>query len=50
MEPAGVDGLLAEATLIEGGHTFYARYGDVFGWLCMLVTVGLWSWPRLRRA
>jgi apolipoprotein N-acyltransferase len=49
-DPRGVDGLLDEAALMEGGHTFYARFGDVFGRLCALVTLGAWLvWPRLRR-
>jgi apolipoprotein N-acyltransferase len=48
-DPRGVDTLLADAALLEGGYTFYARFGDVFGYLCVLVTAGLWLvWPRLR--
>ena len=33
-----------------GGQTFYARFGDVFGWACALATLAIWAlWPRLRR-
>ena len=52
--PGGADVLFAEATLLGGteggGRTFYARFGDVFGWACTLATLGIWAvWPRLRR-
>jgi len=50
VNPVGVDGLLGEAALIEGGHTFYAKFGDIFGWLCVFVTLLAWLvWPRLWR-
>ncbi|RMH44492.1 MAG: apolipoprotein N-acyltransferase [Deltaproteobacteria bacterium] len=50
----GMDALLAEVTLLGGddgaGDTFYARHGNVFGWLCAIALVGLWLvWPRVRR-
>ena len=39
-----------DVALIEGGHTFYARFGDVFGYLCVLLCLGAWLvWPRIRR-
>ena len=49
-------GHLGTVALMEGGHTVYARVGDVFGWLCAIATVLLWiGWPlseriRARRA
>ena len=46
------DPLLAEVALVEGGHTFYARFGDVFGYLCVAATLGPWllsPWLRRRR-
>lgn len=47
--PRGVDGILATAVLMEGGHGFYARFGDVFGYLCVALTLLMWLlWPRLR--
>jgi apolipoprotein N-acyltransferase len=50
VNPRGVDGMLEQVRLMEGGHTFYARFGDLFGWLCVLVTGFGWLvWPRLRR-
>ena len=48
--PTPVDGLLAEVRLVEGGHSFFARFGDVFGYLCLLASLFFWQgWPRLRR-
>lgn len=46
IDPRGVDGLLAEAALMEAGHTFYARFGDVFGYACVAASALLWLlWP-----
>ncbi len=48
--PKGVDGIIDEVALMESGHTFYARFGNVFGWLCVLLTLLMWLvWPRVRR-
>jgi apolipoprotein N-acyltransferase len=52
--PRGADALLGEVALMGGadggGHTFYARFGDVFGYLCALAALAAWLvWPRLRR-
>ncbi len=48
--PKPVDGMVAEVKLVEGGHGFFARFGDVFGYLCVLASLFLWQgWPRLRR-
>jgi apolipoprotein N-acyltransferase len=48
--PKGVDGVVGDVRLMEGGHTFFIRFGDVFGWLCLILTFGAWFvWPRLRR-
>ncbi|MCP4443753.1 MAG: apolipoprotein N-acyltransferase [Myxococcales bacterium] len=47
--PKPVDGLLAEVKLMEGGHTFFARFGDIFAYLCILATLFFWQgWPRLQ--
>ncbi len=46
--PKPVDGLVAEVKLMEGGHTFFARFGDIFAYLCILATLFFWQgWPRL---
>ncbi len=48
--PKPVDGLLDEVRLMEGGHTFYARFGDVFAYLCLLASLFfLLLWHRLPR-
>ena len=48
--PMPATGLLVEVALLEGGHTFYARFGDVFGYLCVAVTLAGWLlWPAVRR-
>jgi apolipoprotein N-acyltransferase len=52
--PHGADAFLAEVALLGGdagtGHTFYARFGDVFGWFDVLVLAGMWIvWPRVGR-
>jgi apolipoprotein N-acyltransferase len=50
--PAPMTGHMDKMALMEGGHTFYARFGDVFGWTLTLATMLLWiGWPlavRLR--
>ncbi len=39
-------GHLDRMALMEAGHTFYARFGDVFGWLLTAATLLLWlGWP-----
>lgn len=50
----GVDSIFAETVLMGGtdggGHTFYARFGDVFGYLNVIALLGLWLvWPRVHR-
>ncbi len=46
----GVSGIVVRVALVEGGHTFYARFGDIFGYLCVAITFFMWLlWPRLRR-
>lgn len=48
--PKPVDGLLAEVRLMEGGHTFFARFGNVFAYLCLFGTLFfLLIWHRLPR-
>jgi len=45
--PKPVDGLVAEVKLVEGGHSFFARFGNVFAYLCLLSTLFFWQgWPR----
>jgi apolipoprotein N-acyltransferase len=49
--PKGADSLLAEVALIAGGDTVFARLGNLFGWLCALLTFAGWiAWPRWTRA
>jgi len=53
-QPMGADAIFGEAVLMGGaaggGHTFYARFGNVFAWLCVLATFGIWAvWPRVRQ-
>lgn len=44
--PRKPTGLLADAALIEGGHTVYVHIGDAFGYACALALLGLWlGWP-----
>jgi apolipoprotein N-acyltransferase len=41
-----MDGLHTSVRLLEGGHGFYARYGDLFGYLCVLITAtACLAWP-----
>ena len=48
--PVPMTGHLGTVALMEGGHTFYARFGDLFGWLFAIATVLLWiGWPLLDR-
>jgi apolipoprotein N-acyltransferase len=50
IHPAPMSGHLDTVVLLEGGHTFYARVGDLFGWLCATATLLLWiGWPLLER-
>ncbi len=49
--PKPVDGLLGEVRLMEGGHTFYARFGNLFGYLCVLASLFfLLLWPRMQKS
>jgi apolipoprotein N-acyltransferase len=48
--PREPEAILVTVALLEGGHGFYARFGQLFGFLCVLLTFGAWIiWPRLRR-
>jgi apolipoprotein N-acyltransferase len=48
--PKEMTGHLGEVRLMEGGHTFYARFGDLFGWLCAGLTLASWlGWPLVQR-
>ncbi len=50
LTPKPVDGLLDTVRLMEGGHTFYARFGNVFAYLCLLATLFYWQIrPRRKR-
>ncbi len=56
-QPMKMDSLLGNVALVEGGHTFYARFGGIFAYLCTAALLWLWlGWPlyvrrreRLRR-
>jgi apolipoprotein N-acyltransferase len=51
--PTPMTGHISRVALMESGHTFYARFGDVFSWALTGATPLLWiGWPlalRLRR-
>jgi apolipoprotein N-acyltransferase len=50
VDPRGVDGIVGDMVLMEAGHTFYTRFGDVFGYGCVAATGFLWLlWPWLAR-
>jgi apolipoprotein N-acyltransferase len=50
LHPRGADRTHAQVALVEGGHTIYAAVGNVFSWLCTLVTAFLWLIrPRLAK-
>ena len=40
-EPRDADGILVSAPRMEGGHTFYAQFGDWFAYLCIIATLWL---------
>lgn len=49
IHPKEIDSLMGEAALLEGGHTFFSRFGNVFAWLCVVLTFLGWIvWPRIR--
>ncbi|MFH0900137.1 MAG: apolipoprotein N-acyltransferase [Pseudomonadota bacterium] len=48
-EPRDADAFLEKVALLEGGHTVFARFGNVFGYLCAALTGLLLVLPRLRR-
>jgi len=39
--PRPAQSTLATLPLLEGGHTIYANVGDLFAYLCVLVTASL---------
>ena len=41
-DPVGADAILAPVVLLEGGHTLYAKIGDVFGYTSAVVMGFLW--------
>jgi apolipoprotein N-acyltransferase len=48
--PIGAEGMVVDAALMESGHTFYRRFGNVFGYACVILVALLWLvWPRRRR-
>ncbi|HWM84615.1 MAG TPA: apolipoprotein N-acyltransferase, partial [Kofleriaceae bacterium] len=48
--PTPMTGHLEKVALLEGGHTFYARFGDLFGWALTAATLLLWlGWPLVAR-
>lgn len=52
LDPRGADGIVVDVALMEAGHTFYARHGDLFGYACTAVTLALglvWPWILRRR-
>ena len=50
VDPRGVDGIVNDVALQEGGHGVFARFGDVFGYMCVGGTLFLWLvWPWQER-
>jgi apolipoprotein N-acyltransferase len=54
LAPAGVPAVLTATITTHRTTSFYTRYGDVFGWLCVGLTLGLIPvlhpvWPLSRR-
>lgn len=49
LHPRAADSIMARAALIEGGHTVYAKVGNLFAYLCAAATAVLLVLPRLRR-
>ncbi|HKE16386.1 MAG TPA: apolipoprotein N-acyltransferase [Kofleriaceae bacterium] len=48
--PTPMTGHLDKVALVEGGHTFYARFGDLFGWTLTAAALLLWiGWPLATR-
>lgn len=48
--PTAMTGHLAPMALIESGHTFYTRFGDLFGWTLAAATLLLWlGWAVVER-
>ena len=46
---AGFTVLIGDLPLYKrGGNTFYDVIGDVFGWLCVVLSVGPVAWPLVR--
>jgi apolipoprotein N-acyltransferase len=41
--------LIAEAPLGPGEPTIYARFGDVFGWTCVALSILVWLMPARKR-
>jgi apolipoprotein N-acyltransferase len=45
-----MEGLLGEVALVEGGHSLYARFGELFAYVCTAALFALWlGWPLLLR-
>lgn len=48
--PREPEAVLVTVALLEGGYGFFARFGRLFGFLCVIATLGAWlGWPRVRR-
>lgn len=41
--------IVIDSLSLGGGNTFYARYGDLFAWGCVVITVGLLAVTLTRR-
>lgn len=44
----GVDGVIHGTARLRAATTFYTRYGDVWAWACLLVSVALLGWRGRR--
>ena len=43
LHPRPADKMLGTVALIEGGHTVYQAVGNLFAYLCTLLTAALWG-------
>ena len=50
LTPRGPSSSLASVALLEGGHTVFAKVGNLFAWVCFVVTVFLLARASLRSA
>jgi apolipoprotein N-acyltransferase len=45
---ASAEAMLVASVPVGKGRTLYSRIGDVFGWICVAIAVGLFVWAAVR--